>query len=234
MVEESYLIPSSTITSVEPVQPVVVTPPPEPPKSTAKSRAKRPKTSSNSSPSAPSTTSSTSSSIRIDIQKNSFWRVNYDKFSIHFRTESCVDLITEKYDAQAGLIIKAAFLIVEPSLTSTNESVSTRSFAVNEITDKIGKSENPPSTEDIINTLEILSRGIQVVTKVASEKAYLLNIGNISNFQKQRTIESIIHNKFGMVSARIFRLLMSKKTLRTKANIYIVHDTTKRYKGKVI
>lgn len=33
---------------------------------------------------------------------------------------------------------------------------------------------------------------------------------------KQRTVESIVHHKFGSNSARIFRLLMAKKQLEQK------------------
>jgi DNA-directed RNA polymerase III subunit RPC3 len=45
---------------------------------------------------------------------------------------------------------------------------------------------------------------------------YVINMGNLTDCIKQRSVDSIIKNKFGKESARICRVLLEKKMLEQK------------------
>lgn len=60
----------------------------------------------------------------INSIQNALWRVNFDRFTMAFRSEVCLDLVLEKYDDISGNIIRAVFELIQPFLKTTTDEVS--------------------------------------------------------------------------------------------------------------
>ncbi|KAL6048239.1 hypothetical protein QOT17_021178 [Balamuthia mandrillaris] len=150
-----------------------------------------------------------------------YWRLNNERFNTYFRHEACIDLVREKLDATAGTIIKTMFQMTEPFLQSAKDETSVPVDA-EKLHEKMTQGEmlaaDVSSYETLKKYLEIMATDkAQMVTRVSSSPlAYVINMNNLSQILRVKMIESIVRDKFGYLSLRIFRLLTIKRQLEQK------------------
>ncbi|KAJ8311778.1 hypothetical protein KUTeg_010672, partial [Tegillarca granosa] len=139
----------------------------------------------------------TSSSTNEDIPGNCgiYWKLNFERFHRHFRDQALVSAITNKIDKKAGEVLRTMLRVSE---TKTDPLATvTSSVTVTEIFHAL-----PKDMQLTRNLLEI----------------YISMLNDDSALTKLATshIESVVQERFGSKSLRIFKLLLMKKHLEQK------------------
>jgi len=150
--------------------------------------------------------------------KEPYFKINYLRFNISLTVQSCVDLVKQKFDEMSSRIISAAFDIVGPQIKFLDVEFS-HNFTLEELKEKLGDYRGYSNTVDIVKYLDDMEKSsLQVVSKANAQKLspYRLHIGVMLHALKQQFVESVVHNKFGKISARIFRILSQNKILDEK------------------
>eukprot|EP01117_Protostelium_nocturnum_P013965 TRINITY_DN5266_c0_g1_i3.p1 TRINITY_DN5266_c0_g1~~TRINITY_DN5266_c0_g1_i3.p1 ORF type:complete len:416 (-),score=70.73 TRINITY_DN5266_c0_g1_i3:163-1410(-) len=143
-----------------------------------------------------------------------FWRINFNRCNILIRNEACVDLIREKLGIAQANIIQSAFRTIESSLKLNQED--SQNFTVDQLLQMVKKADEL----QMIRYLDsITSTNPPFLSKISGEgrdSTYVIHISKMIQTIKQRIIESVVHHRFGLLSARIFRLLTQRKYLEQK------------------
>mmetsp|Transcript_37258 Transcript_37258/g.49102 ORF Transcript_37258/g.49102 Transcript_37258/m.49102 type:complete len:316 (+) Transcript_37258:861-1808(+) len=147
------------------------------------------------------------------------WRIGTDQFMRDFRHAACKKLVSEKLNKAAQVVLSTMLKISAPTERSATEDVSTPIKAA-DIFKAIPKSEKLDWAM-LLKYLELLRMdNIKIISKVASgfmgggqDTEYVVNMGNILRFLRQRAVHSMLEDKFGLLSARIFFILLDKKFL---------------------
>eukprot|EP01105_Mastigella_eilhardi_P020925 TRINITY_DN5022_c0_g2_i2.p1 TRINITY_DN5022_c0_g2~~TRINITY_DN5022_c0_g2_i2.p1 ORF type:complete len:543 (+),score=174.46 TRINITY_DN5022_c0_g2_i2:251-1879(+) len=147
------------------------------------------------------------------------WRVSFQQFLVDARKQACIALVSEKIDSTAGHIIRAMF---ELSRNGT-ESVDVNALHHALISNTTTKELSTVSLSTLQNYLEVMCKdktqpvGRRYVPGSRDPgNLFSLNLNNMVSVLKQKMVESVIHDKFGPRSFRIFRILVLKKVLESK------------------
>ena len=121
---------------------------------------------------------------------------NYDQFITDFKSQIVVEFITQKISPQAGAV---ASLFLEKNPINSFKNGKTIGLTYSSISSRY-------KSIDINSIDEILADPNDFFMKISSD-TYTLNLEEVGNYIKARTIEKIILQKFTQNHVRIFRLL---------------------------
>jgi len=178
--------------------------------------------SSSKSMATPMQVETTTQSDGVAIDNDVYWRVNYEQFHIFYRNEAIVAFVNEKINTNAALIVKTMLRLSE---RYDKQSTRTSAISVDRLSRALPKNNEFVEKDDTVNQAEIVKYLIamakdvsEMVIKVGESDggSYSVNIENVVHILKQKTIESIIQEKFDLFTCRIFRILLYKKQLEQK------------------
>ncbi|KAG6833478.1 hypothetical protein H0H87_006050 [Tephrocybe sp. NHM501043] len=158
------------------------------------------------------------------VEDTVYFRVNFDKFNIHIRNSLIVKAATERYNADAAMVIQAALKVTESNQKSVSEvrsdpmSVASISLQLSETDLSSGlvfSSKKVPSSAYIKDYLGMLSsadnptpagRAGSFVSFSSSKVQVEFDI--IGRRLRRRVIESVARERHGVEGVRILSLLM--------------------------
>jgi len=169
------------------------------------------------------------------ISGDDYWTLNYDKFFAQYRQEFAVEFASEKINQNAGILLKKIFLMSTVPLEQGAEPSQGATFYALESSLSASTPNSPEAkiAAHLRDYLETLTRdGFLRKTDEMQGGVYVPNISQTVDMLKQRIIESNINEKYGHVSKRIYRLLVTRKFVDQKqvAQIAMVHVEQAREK----
>eukprot|EP01041_Mallomonas_annulata_P010948 gene10948-22864_t len=166
------------------------------------------------------TTATDANSTDFGPRDDVLWTLGWEQFCREERHEICSSLAHQRMEAVAGAIVT---IMLETSMPTEIGLVQTHSVPVSfmAIFEKL-KSRTTMSVD--IATLRKLMELMRcdaacMIAKVPNSEEinggplYMVNMASIIQLLKKRTIHSIICEKFGLQTGRIFELLLKKKYL---------------------
>jgi DNA-directed RNA polymerase III subunit RPC3 len=163
------------------------------------------------------------------IAPTSLWRVNFKRFNTAFQKEACSQFLADKYeDPAVSKIVAVMFNDNLPLPSSEGSDLHTYPMSGAAIARAVLESTagdvqfGQLMPEAITGYLDVFSRDrIQIVTRVQdggspADSHYRLNVSNLLDAIRRKYLESLVLEKFGLHSLRIFRLLTFKKMLEQK------------------
>ncbi|XP_069796703.1 DNA-directed RNA polymerase III subunit RPC3 isoform X2 [Narcine bancroftii] len=145
-----------------------------------------------------------------------YWQVNFDRFHQHFRDQAIVAAVGSKLDQTCSEIVRTMLRISEVTTSST--SSHTQPLSSNEIFRAFPTGYNL-SKQVLDQYLALLSDDpMEFVSKTGESGGgmYMINLHRALASLACATVESVVQERFGSRSARIFRLLLRKCHLEQK------------------
>ncbi|CAI9717057.1 DNA-directed RNA polymerase III subunit RPC3-like [Octopus vulgaris] len=144
-----------------------------------------------------------------------YWKVDFDRFHQHFRDQAIISAMLNKIDKKASEIIRTMLRISETNTTA--DSLITTPISINEIFINLPKELE--ITKPILEQyLSVMCDDSQFVFKAAEAGGgmYEINIHKSLTELCKSHIESVVQERFGSKSLRIFRILLLKQHLEQK------------------
>ncbi|KAJ8354840.1 hypothetical protein SKAU_G00224070 [Synaphobranchus kaupii] len=148
--------------------------------------------------------------------KGIYWQVNFDRFHQHFRDQAIVSAVASKLDQTSSEIVRTMLRMSE--VTTTANAACTQPLSANEIFRAL-----PPSYSITRPVLEqylslLVDDPMEFVGKSGESGGgmYVVNLHKALASLARATLESVVQERFGSRSARIFRLLLRKRHLEQK------------------
>uniref|UniRef100_A0AAY4AHX3 DNA-directed RNA polymerase III subunit RPC3 n=1 Tax=Denticeps clupeoides TaxID=299321 RepID=A0AAY4AHX3_9TELE len=145
-----------------------------------------------------------------------FWQVNFERFHLHFRDQAIISAVASKMDQTSSEIVRTMLRISE--MTTQPNAAYTQPLSANEIFRALPASYNiSRSTLDQYLTL-LVDDPMEFVGKSGDSGGgmYVVNLHKALANLARATLESVVQERFGSRSARIFRLLLRKRHLEQK------------------
>ncbi|XP_057690601.1 DNA-directed RNA polymerase III subunit RPC3 isoform X2 [Corythoichthys intestinalis] len=145
-----------------------------------------------------------------------YWQVNFDRFHLHFRDQAIVSAVSSKLDQTSGEIVRTMLRMSE--VTTQPKAAHTKPLSANEIFRSLPTAYNiPRQVLDQYLTL-LVDDPMEFVSKAGESGGgmYSVNLQRALANLARATLESVVQERFGSRSARIFRLLLKKKHLEQK------------------
>lgn len=153
------------------------------------------------------------------------WCINWDHISRIQRNKCIIDLVSQRMGALAGTVVRIILrhslkLEVSACRQTTHSATMTTAEIAAAIAQEIGASSFPLNS--LPKLLELMRCDkVSVLTRTAAADAaagpaglsYAVNLQDLIKYLKQRTTNSIICERFGDVSGRIFELLSQMRFL---------------------
>ncbi|XP_065909998.1 DNA-directed RNA polymerase III subunit RPC3-like isoform X2 [Dysidea avara] len=161
-----------------------------------------------------------------------FWCINFSWFHHYLRVEAIVKVVATKIDTSAGHVMRAV-LTAATVVTDDGVHYNTKDVSNMDISRTLS-SEINLSAEVLDQYLSLLTdHKINVLGKCGDSGGgtYSINYKHLDTMLCQSTIESIVREKFGSKSYRIFRLLLMKKSLEQKQVAEMAMIPTKEVKA---
>jgi hypothetical protein len=149
-----------------------------------------------------------------DTEINTLWSINFDQFIRKIKHNSIIEYVKKKINENSADVLKVIIDFIsskEKTLNDENSCVFYFQNIYELLKDDIVSKK---TLEKIFETL-ILSSIIQQIGN-QDGGSYILRLGYLNNLITEKLTESIIENKYGLKSARIFRILKIKKYLEQK------------------
>ncbi|XP_077576534.1 DNA-directed RNA polymerase III subunit RPC3 [Stigmatopora nigra] len=157
---------------------------------------------------------------RMDIETHGdegiYWQVNFDRFHLHFRDQAIVSAMSNKMDQTSGEIVRSMLRLSE--VTTLPTAAYTKPLSANEIFRSLPAAYNI-SRQVLDQYLTLLVDDPMEFVSKAGESGggmYSVNLQRALAKLARATLESVVQERFGSRSARIFRLLLKKKHLEQK------------------
>jgi len=148
------------------------------------------------------------------LDRSAVWKINPDQFHRDLRHDRCTDLVTELLGPKACGILKALISLAAPSEKTKNEG-KTEPILLARIASAAGASQT-----EVSSYLDVMAGATyyKIVEKVinGAQRSYKINYAKMMQIRKQKQLEGIVQEKFGVNGVRIFRLLHEKKRLEEK------------------
>ncbi|KAK9765015.1 RNA polymerase III subunit C82 [Basidiobolus ranarum] len=168
-----------------------------------------------------------------EVDQDVYWKINYEQFNLKLRNKSIIRFVDDRINKGAAAVMKAAFTVVEDRMRQCKEEKSVVMSATlithnlpseinlqNDIIMDIEGSNFKPTQQQLTNELlDLLCNDhVKFMTKEDERGSgqYRINLEKIAEALKIRLVESVVSEKFGSVSARLMRILMSKQKLDEK------------------
>jgi transcription initiation factor IIE alpha subunit len=160
----------------------------------------------------PASSSAAPSTMQLESD-DAHYCLDYDRFNKEFAKEACIAFVGEKIDALAAGVVREMFEISE-----TSQWVSEDRLYFN-----LTNTENPRFNRALSSIpKERLKQYLDLMSKdkthmlIRQTSGFAINHKSILDTVKQKLMESVVLDKFGSDSLRIFRLLMMKHLLEQK------------------
>ncbi|KAM6967861.1 DNA-directed RNA polymerase III subunit RPC3 [Aplochiton taeniatus] len=145
-----------------------------------------------------------------------YWQVNFERFHLHFRDQAIISAVAGKLDQTSSEIVRTLLRMSE--VTTQAAAMCTQPLSANEIFRSL-----PPNcsiTRPILDqylTL-LVDDPMEFVGKSGDSGGgmYVVNLHKALANLARATLESVVQERFGSRSARIFRLLLRKRHLEQK------------------
>ncbi|KAM9309344.1 DNA-directed RNA polymerase III subunit RPC3 [Pholidichthys leucotaenia] len=145
-----------------------------------------------------------------------YWQVNFDRFHLHFRDQAIISAVANKLDQTSSEIVRTMLRMSE--VTTSPIATCTKSLSSNEIFRSLPASYNiPRPVFDQYLTL-LVDDPMEFVGKAGESGGgmFVVNLHRALANLARATLESVVQERFGSRSARIFRLLLRKHHLEQK------------------
>lgn len=145
-----------------------------------------------------------------------YWQVNFERFHQHFRDQAIISAVVNKLDQTSSEIVRTILRMSE--VTTSPTATCTKPLSANEIFRSLLASYNiPRHILDQYLTL-LVDDPMEFVGKSGESGGgmFVVNLHRALANLARATVESIVQERFGSRSARIFRLLLRKRHLEQK------------------
>ncbi|XP_027004766.1 DNA-directed RNA polymerase III subunit RPC3 isoform X2 [Tachysurus fulvidraco] len=145
-----------------------------------------------------------------------YWQVNFERFHLHFRHQAIIGAVASKLDQTSSEIVRTMLRMSEVTTPAT--AASTQAVSANEIFRALPPNYNisRPILDQYLTLL--VDDPMEFVGKMGDSGGgmYGVNLHRALANLARATLESVVQERFGSRSARIFRLLLRKKHLEQK------------------
>ncbi|XP_048009755.1 DNA-directed RNA polymerase III subunit RPC3 [Megalobrama amblycephala] len=145
-----------------------------------------------------------------------FWQVNFERFHLHFRDQAIINAVSCKLDQTSGEIVRTMLRMSE--VTTPANAAFTQALSANEIFRALPSNYNiaRPILDQYLTLL--VDDPMEFVGKTGDSGGgmYVVNLHRALANLARATLESVVQERFGSRSARIFRLLLRKRHLEQK------------------
>ncbi|XP_017280456.1 DNA-directed RNA polymerase III subunit RPC3 isoform X2 [Kryptolebias marmoratus] len=145
-----------------------------------------------------------------------YWQVNFERFHQHFRDQAIISAVANKLDQTSSEIVRTILRMSE--VTTSPAATCTKPLSANEIFRSLPASYNI-SRPTLDQYLTLLADDPMEFVGKAGESGggmFVVNLHRALANLARATLESIVQERFGSRSARIFRLLLRKRHLEQK------------------
>ncbi|KAG8010034.1 DNA-directed RNA polymerase III subunit RPC3 [Nibea albiflora] len=145
-----------------------------------------------------------------------YWQVNFERFHLHFRDQAIISAVANKLDQTSSEIVRTMLRMSE--VTTSPTATCTKPLSANEIFRSLPSNYNiPRPILDQYLTL-LVDDPMEFVGKAGESGGgmYVVNLHRALANLARATLESVVQERFGSRSARIFRLLLRKRHLEQK------------------
>uniref|UniRef100_A0A3Q2Q0E5 DNA-directed RNA polymerase III subunit RPC3 n=1 Tax=Fundulus heteroclitus TaxID=8078 RepID=A0A3Q2Q0E5_FUNHE len=145
-----------------------------------------------------------------------YWQVNFERFHQYFRDQAIISAVANKMDQTSSEIVRTILRMSE--VTTSPTATCTKPLSTNEIFRSLPASYNiPRHILDQYLTL-LVDDPMEFVGKAGESGGgmFVVNLHKALANLARATLESIVQERFGSRSARIFRLLLRKRHLEQK------------------
>ncbi|KAK1795312.1 hypothetical protein P4O66_010479, partial [Electrophorus voltai] len=145
-----------------------------------------------------------------------YWQVNVERFHLHFRHQAIISAVASKLDQTSSEIVRTMLRMSE--VTTPANAAYTQAVSANEIFRALPPSYNisRPILDQYLTLL--VDDPMEFVGKAGDSGGgmYVVNLHRALANLARATLESVVQERFGSRSARIFRLLLRKRHLEQK------------------
>ncbi|XP_037532847.1 DNA-directed RNA polymerase III subunit RPC3 [Nematolebias whitei] len=145
-----------------------------------------------------------------------YWQVNFERFHQHFRDQAIISAVANKLDQTSSEIVRTILRMSE--VTTSSSATCTKPLSANEIFRSLpaGYNISRPILDQYLTLL--VDDPMEFVGKAGESGGgmYVVNLHRALANLARATLESIVQERFGSRSARIFRLLLRKRHLEQK------------------
>uniref|UniRef100_A0A8C1PYL6 DNA-directed RNA polymerase III subunit RPC3 n=2 Tax=Cyprinus carpio TaxID=7962 RepID=A0A8C1PYL6_CYPCA len=145
-----------------------------------------------------------------------YWQVNFQRFHLHFRDQAIISAVSCKLDQTSSEIVRTMLRMSE--VTTPTHAAFTQALSANEIFRALPSSYNiaRPILDQYLTLL--VDDPMEFVGKTGDSGGgmYVVNLHRALANLARATLESVVQERFGSRSARIFRLLLRKRHLEQK------------------
>ncbi|XP_030248310.1 DNA-directed RNA polymerase III subunit RPC3 [Sparus aurata] len=145
-----------------------------------------------------------------------YWQVNFERFHLHFRDQAIISAVANKLDQTSSEIVRTMLRMSE--VTTSPTATCTKPLSANEIFRSLPSSYNiaRPILDQYLTLL--VDDPMEFVGKAGESGGgmYVVNLHRALANLARATLESVVQERFGSRSARIFRLLLRKRHLEQK------------------
>uniref|UniRef100_A0A8C1HWU8 DNA-directed RNA polymerase III subunit RPC3 n=1 Tax=Cyprinus carpio carpio TaxID=630221 RepID=A0A8C1HWU8_CYPCA len=145
-----------------------------------------------------------------------YWQVNFQRFHLHFRDQAIISAVSCKLDQTSSEIVRTMLRMSE--VTTPAHAAFTQALSANEIFRALQSSYNiaRPNLDQYLSLL--VDDPMEFVGKTGDSGGgmYVVNLHRALANLARATLESVVQERFGSRSARIFRLLLRKRHLEQK------------------
>lgn len=145
-----------------------------------------------------------------------FWQVNFERFHLHFRHQAIISAVASKLDPTSSEIVRTMLRLSE--VTTPANAAHTQALSANEIFRALpaGYNIGRPILDQYLTLL--VDDPMEFVSKTGDSGGgmYVVNLHRALANLARATLESVVQERFGSRSARIFRLLLRKRHLEQK------------------
>uniref|UniRef100_A0A671PQP2 DNA-directed RNA polymerase III subunit RPC3 n=1 Tax=Sinocyclocheilus anshuiensis TaxID=1608454 RepID=A0A671PQP2_9TELE len=145
-----------------------------------------------------------------------YWQVNFQRFHLHFRDQAIISAVSCKLDQSSSEIVRTMLRMSEG--TTPAHAAFTQALSANEIFRAL-LSRSPDARPILDQYLSLLvDDPMEFVGKTGDSGGgmYVVNLHRALANLARATLESVVQERFGSRSARIFRLLLRKRHLEQK------------------
>lgn len=145
-----------------------------------------------------------------------YWQVNFERFHLHFRDQTIISAVANKLDQTSSEIVRTMLRMSE--VTTSPVAICTKPLSANEIFRSLPPNYNiPRPILDQYLTL-LVDDPMEFVGKAGESGGgmFVVNLHKALANLARATLESVVQERFGSRSARIFRLLLRKRHLEQK------------------
>ncbi|XP_058876897.1 DNA-directed RNA polymerase III subunit RPC3 [Acipenser ruthenus] len=145
-----------------------------------------------------------------------YWQVNLERFHQHFRDQAIIAAVASKLDQTSSEIVRTMLRMSE--VTTTPGAAHTQPLSSNEIFRALpaGYSISKPVLDQYLSLLA--DDPMEFVGKSGDSGGgmFVINLHKALACLAKAALESVVQERFGSRSARIFRLLLRKRHLEQK------------------